>query len=130
MDVFKTHGAFSWNELLTADPERAATFYGELFGWSFDRQEYDGVGTYRVAKTPDGTAVGGIMAFPPDTPKQVPPHWAGYVTVDSVDDTIAKALELGGSVLVPAMDVPGVGRMAVLRDPTGAAINVIRYEAM
>ncbi|MCD0416480.1 VOC family protein [Rubrivivax sp. JA1024] len=129
MDVFKTHGAFSWNELLTADPERAAAFYTGLFGWAVETHEMS-VGPYRVVKTADGTAVGGIMAFPPDTPKEVPPHWAGYVTVDSVDDTIAKALDLGGSVLVPAMDVPGVGRMAVLRDPTGAAINVIRYEAM
>ncbi|MBZ8138964.1 glyoxalase [Rubrivivax gelatinosus] len=129
MDVFKTHGAFSWNELLTADPERAAAFYTELFGWNFEKQEYS-VGTYHVAKTADGTAVGGMMAFPPGTPAEVPPHWAGYVTVDSVDDAAERATALGGSVLVPPMDVPGVGRMAVLRDPTGAAINVIHYEPM
>ncbi|MBK1613707.1 glyoxalase [Rubrivivax gelatinosus] len=129
MDVFKTHGAFSWNELLTGDPERAAGFYAGLFGWSVEAQEIAG-GTYRVVKTADGTAVGGIMGIPPDSPPGMPPHWGSYVTVDSVDDAIAKAEALGGTVIVPPMDIPGVGRMAVLRDPTGAAVNVMSYEPM
>lgn len=129
MDVFKTHGAFSWNELVTPDPERAAGFYAGLFGWTVEENPMPGM-LYRVVKTPDGSAVGGIMGTPPDAPAGMPPHWGSYVTVDSVDETVAKAGELGGSVLMPPMEIPGVGRMAVLRDPTGAVVSVIAYSDM
>jgi len=49
--------------------------------------------------------------------------------VADVDTTIREAEKLGGAVLVPPMDVDGVGRMAVLRDPQGASFSVIRYAA-
>ena len=123
MDVFKTHGAFSWNELTTGDPERGVAFYVDLFGWNVEEHQMPGL-VYRVVKTSDGTPVGGVMPTPADAPG-TPPHWGSYVTVDSVDDTVAKVAGLGGSVLAPAMDIPGVGRMAVLRDPTDAAFAVI-----
>ncbi|HSQ09984.1 MAG TPA: VOC family protein, partial [Burkholderiaceae bacterium] len=48
-------------------------------------------------------------------------------TVADVDETIRQAEKLGGAVVVPPMDVDGVGRMAVLRDPQGASFSVIRY---
>src|SRR5918994_4687885 len=53
-----------------------------------------------------------------------PPHWNSYVTVEDVDVAVAMAAELGGSVLMPAGDVEGIGRMAVIADPTGAAGGV------
>ena len=45
MDAFKTHGAFSWSELMTSDPAGATAFYGKLFGWTFDTMEM-GQGPY------------------------------------------------------------------------------------
>lgn len=69
-------------------------------------------------------SVGGIMRVPADAPP-MPPHGGCYVTVDEVEDTVAAAQSLGGRVLVPVMEVPGVGRMAVLRDPQGAVLSVI-----
>ena len=125
MDPYKTHGAFSWAELMTADPARAAEFYGSLFGWTVENMDMGPQGTYRVVKAA-GSSVGGIMALPKDSPG-MPPHWGSYVTVDKVDDTVARCGELGGKVLMPPMDIPGVGRMAVLQDPQGAVINVITY---
>ncbi len=124
MDTYKTHGAFSWSELSTSDPDTAAKFYGELFGWKFDRMPM-GDGTYLVVKVGD-TAVGGVMSMPPGAPP-MPPAWGCYVTVDKVDETVAQAVKLGGKVCVPAMDVPGVGRMAVIADAQGATINVMTY---
>ena len=64
MDVFKTPGAISWSELMTADPAAAAAFYGELFGWTFDQMDM-GSGPYRVIKVGADDAIGGIMAAPP-----------------------------------------------------------------
>jgi predicted enzyme related to lactoylglutathione lyase len=124
MDVYKTHGAFSWNELITSDPAAAAAFYGAVFGWNVHDAD-EAMGGYRVVAVGDN-GVGGIMAPPPGAPP-MPPHWGSYVTVDNIDTTLARCAELGGKTLVPAMDVPTVGRMAVIQDPQGAALNVIQY---
>jgi hypothetical protein len=47
------------------------------------------------------------------------------MAVDDVDASCAKVQELGGRVLKPAFEVPGVGRIAIVRDPTGAALGII-----
>ena len=124
MDAYKTHGSFSWSELITADPEQARAFSSRLFGWTTEAMDMP-EGAYHVIKV-GGTSMGGIMATPPGA-AGMPPMWGCYVTVDNVDDTVRQCVQLGGSVLVPVMDVPGVGRMAVIRDPAGAALNVITY---
>jgi hypothetical protein len=124
MDVYKTHGAFSWSELTTSDPAAAADFYAKLFGWGVQTMDTGG-GAYRVVKAGD-TSVGGIMGTPPGAPP-TPPNWGCYVTVSNVEAVLARCTELGGKTLVPAMDVPGVGRMAVLQDPQGAVLSVMAY---
>ena len=124
MDVYKTHGAFSWSELVTSDPEAAAGFYSQLFGWSVKSMGEE-MGGYRVVGVGDN-GVGGIMGMPPDA-GPMPPHWGCYVTVDNVDATLAKCAALGGKTLMPPMDVPTVGRMAVLQDPQGAVLSVMQY---
>ncbi len=127
MDVFKTPGAVSWTELTTTDPVAAAAFYGSLFGWELQDMG-DAMGGYRVIKIGDD-AIGGIMNNPPGAPP-MPPHWASYVTVADIAATLAKCAALGGKVLMPGMDIPNVGRMAVIQDPQGAVLNVIQYQAM
>ena len=124
MDVFKTPGAFSWSELTTADPAAAAAFYGELFGWNVKAPDA-AMGGYRVVVIGE-EAVGGIMAPPPGAPP-MPPHWGAYVTVSDLDATLTRCAALGGKTLVPAMEVPTVGRMAVIQDPQGATLSVIQY---
>jgi len=124
MDVYKTHGAFSWNELMTTDPAAATAFYGGLFGWTAKNHDM-GTGDYHVVSLGD-TQVGGIMAMPP-TAQGMPPAWGCYITVDNVEATAERCVALGGKVLMPGMDVPGVGRMAVLQDPQGAVFSVMAY---
>jgi hypothetical protein len=126
MDPYKTHGAFSWNELMTTDPEAAGRFYSGLFGWSMKNMDM-GTGAYHVASVGE-TQIAGIMGMQPGGPP-MPPAWGAYVTVNSVEDTIAKCAELGGKTIMPPMDVPGVGRMAVLQDPQGAVFSVMAYSA-
>lgn len=124
---FGTHGAFSWCELRTGDPDKAISFYKDVMGWNTDSMDMPDGGKYTVLKIGD-EGIGGIMAMPPEA-GATPPHWMGYITVDSVDDRIAKCEAAGGSVAMPAMDVPGVGRMATIVDPTGGAISIITYAA-
>ncbi len=125
-EVYKTAGAFSWTELMTNDPKAAQEFYGKLFGWKYDVMDM-GQGDYCVAKVGD-TAVGGIMGMPPDA-KGMPTAWSAYVTVANADAAAEKCKSLGGKVLVGPMDVPTVGRFAVLQDPQGAVINVMAYSS-
>lgn len=127
MDVFKTHGAFSWSELMTSAPDKAAEFYGSLFGWKLESMPMPGGASgelYRVAKVAE-TAVGGMFKTPDGQP--MPPQWMTYVTVQDVDATAAKAVELGGRILMPVTDIPTVGRMATVQDPQGAVLNIITY---
>lgn len=123
-DVYKTVGAFSWNELSTNDPQAAAAFYGALFGWTVETMDM-GTGPYHVIKTGE-TAVGGIMRMPPGA-GAMPPAWGCYVTVASADATAEKCRALGGKVLAGPMDIPKVGRFVVLQDPQGAVINAMAY---
>lgn len=125
-DVYKTPGAFSWNELMTSDPEAATRFYGQLFGWSFDAMNMGGdTGTYHVAKVGE-TSIAGMMKMPAGGPP-MPPAWGSYVTVANLDETVGKVVALGGSVVMPPMDVPKVGRMAVIADPQGAVLSLMQY---
>ena len=124
MDVFKTHGAFSWSELTTIDPAAAAAFYGKLFGWTIKAMGAE-IGDYHVANVGEA-GVAGIMATPAQA-QGMPPHWGCYVTVNNVDETLAAAKALGATVCMEPMDVPTVGRMAMFVDPQGAALSIIQY---
>lgn len=127
MDPMKTHGAFSWYELMTTDPKAAVAFYGQLFGWTSKDMDM-GTGPYHVQNLGE-TSVAGIMGMPPDGPAGMPPMWGCYVTVSSVEQTCALCEKLGGKICMPAMDIPGVGRMAVIQDPQGATLNIMAYAA-
>ncbi len=124
MNVYETPGAFSWSELTTTDPAAAAEFYGQLFGWNVKAPD-PAMGGYRVVSVGD-VGIAGILAIPPEAPT-MPPHWGCYVTVADTDKTVARIEALGGKVIVPPMDIPGVGRMAVFVDPQGAPLSVIAY---
>lgn len=124
MDAYKTHGAFSWSELQTDDPKKAVAFYSELFGWTVEAMDM-GSGPYHVLKVGE-ESIGGISAKPPGNEK-MPSMWGSYVTVDDIDKTVKQCVKLGGKVLMGPMDIPTVGRMAVLQDPQGAMINAITY---
>lgn len=116
-------GRFIWYELTTTDPAAAKRFYKEVIGWS--TQDWPGAIPYSVWLA-DGTGMGGVMAMPEQMRSEgVPPHWMGYVRVSDVDATMAQVEKLGGSVRVPAMDIPDVGRFAVLADPQGATIALL-----
>lgn len=114
-------GVFVWDELGTTDVEGAQRFYEQVFGWTTTDMgsEYGG---YRIFNRGE-TGVAGLMALPDAS---IPPRWQPYVAVDDPDATTAKAKSLGGSVLAEPMDVPKVGRIAVLCDPQGATFGIIK----
>ena len=126
-DKLKKHGAISWSELMTTDVSAAKSFYGELFGWSYEDAPMENM-TYTVVKV-NNDEVAGIMPIPEDAPADMPPVWGLYITVDNVDEAAEKATTLGGKIHMPPMDIPEVGRFCVLQDPQGAFISIITYTA-
>ncbi len=123
-EKLKKHGSISWSELMTSDAAAAKTFYGKLFGWTFDDMPM-GETTYSVFKANDDE-VGGIMSFPSDAPP-MPPAWSLYITVDNVDRVAEQATGMGAKIAMPPKDIPDVGRFCVLQDPQGAFISIISY---
>lgn len=130
--VFNEPGAMSWNELNTRDSAAARDFYGKALGWTFEDMSSEAM-AYWVIVIPDkvqGDPVsndaynGGIMTMSENFPPELPAHWGVYFTVADTDASIAKLTELGGSLVVPAMDTPA-GRLAVVQDPSGAAFTII-----
>ena len=107
-------GALCWNELSTPDPDAAARFYGDLFGWS--TQELEGAGQRYLAIRVGERGNGGIR--PLEEP-QMPPNWLVYFAADELEPSLARADELGGSAIAGPIDLP-YGRFAVLADPQGA----------
>ena len=116
-----SHGKFHWNELMTRDVEKAKKFYGETLGWTFEAMPMPDGGTYWVAKMGD-TPVGGMC---PQGPEHggAPDSWGAYIAVDDVDARLEEGKAGGGKVLLEPFDVPGVGRIAIIQDPNGAAIG-------
>jgi predicted enzyme related to lactoylglutathione lyase len=121
------HGAFIWYELLTSDPDAAARFYEAIVGWSVRNFEGDGTPDYRIFHASDGDGIAGLMALPAEAAARgARPGWLGYVGVDDVDRTVADARDAGATVHMPPADLPGVGRMAMIADPQGAPLYVMR----
>lgn len=116
-------GTPSWVELATIDLTAAKRFYGALFGWGY-RDEPAGESVYTMGLL-NGHPVAGLMELGPDQRSAgVPPHWATYITVRSVEDAAAAAIEAGGTVLASPFDVMEAGRMTVVQDPTGAIVSL------
>lgn len=113
------HGTPNWIDLMAKDAEAAAQWYGKMFGWEAEQQASPGGAPYWMFRK-DGHNVAGLGQMSPEMMAGgVPPVWNSYFAVDDVDAAIAKATELGGSVMFPAMDIPNAGRMAFLADPEG-----------
>jgi uncharacterized protein len=113
-------GKFIWNELVAPNEAAAKKFYTGLFGWK--AQPFGKDMSYTLFKQgKDG--VGGMMKSPK---ARMPAHWLPYVTVADVDQTVKKAKKLRAKICAEPFDVPTVGRIAVLVDPQGAAIGIIK----
>lgn len=112
-------GTFSWTDLTTPDQDGAKAFYTALFGWAADDRPVGDDGAVYSMMIVDGKAVAAISPQPPQQ-AGAPPIWNSYVTVESADQAVERATELGGNVHAPAFDVMEAGRMGVVQDPQGA----------
>ena len=117
------NGEFNWVDLSARDFEGQSKFYEALFGWTrADVPFMEGM-TYRMFKSGEHTVAGAAQLSPDQIAQGRPSMWNIYLAADDIDATVAKAAELGATVIMPPGDVPGdVGRIAAIQDPTGAYI--------
>jgi uncharacterized protein len=111
-------GEFVWNELATTNVQQAKDFYGKVFGWEFMDKNMNEM-TYTIVKK-DGKEFGGIWSIPTAQQKQIPPHWLPYILVENIEQSLAKALQNGATVIKPVQKAGDMGLFAVIKDPSGA----------
>jgi predicted enzyme related to lactoylglutathione lyase len=119
-------GDFIWYELMTSDPDGAKAFYEAVVGWTIGNAEpaFNG---YRMIGRPDGKSAGGLLPLTAEMQQHgARPTWLGYVNVADVDDTVAAIERAGGKALMPAFDIPSIGRIAMVADPQGAVLYVMK----
>ncbi|MEM7384983.1 MAG: VOC family protein [Verrucomicrobiota bacterium] len=120
MEEDRTPGIFSWQELVTGDPDGSKQFYTELLGWEMESMDMGGGKIYHMFSAGPRPVAG--MFKPPAEAGEVPTSWVSYVTVENLEATVSRAEKLGAKVCVPITEVPGKGRFANMVDPQGAAI--------
>jgi len=120
------NGAFIWYELITPDPDGAKSFYDAVVGWTIEPRP-SGDLDYRMIGRADGGNAGGVMRLTDEMASHgARPTWLGYLYADDVDSTVAAIEADGGKALMPAFDVPDIGRIALVADPQGAPFYVMK----
>ncbi len=116
-----------WFDLMTTDMEGAKAFYTETIGWKTQQwSDADSNKPYTMWVNGE-RPIGGMMPLPDEAKAMgAPPHWIAYTVVDDVDAAAKKAESLGGRVYAPPMDIPTVGRFAILGDPQGATFAIFK----
>ncbi len=110
-------GSFVWHDLHSSDASESGAFLRNMFGWCSKT-----LGR-RTLFTQGALHVAGIVAVSSD-PNVHPGTWRPHLRVANVDDCVARARVLGGTVIKAAEGIPGLDRHAEICDPTGASLVV------
>jgi|SRR5215210_1024823 len=112
-------------ELPSDDPEKAARFYEEMFGWPMEHAAQFDYWTFAT----EPNRGGGFNKIDPNSPIGFPIKGGEtiiYVEVDDIDAGLTKAESLGGQIMTPNSDIPGVGSFGIFRDPSGNLIGLFK----
>ena len=117
-------GMIVWADLVTPDVQKAKTFYGHLFGWEFQGEE--GKDAPFTLITQGGVPIGGIVYSGKMDPTRTEARWLSYISVGDVDAGAEAARLAGGKVFVEPFDLPQRGRLAVILDPQGVPVGLLK----
>jgi hypothetical protein len=104
-------------EIVGKDGAALQRFYSALFDWRLNTDNPGGYGMTDPSQT-------GVVVGVGDSPDGGAGHVTGYVRVASVDATLAKAAELGGTVVMPKFSPDGTAQLGLLADPQGHVIGL------
>ena len=111
-------------ELNTQDLDKSKDFYGKLFDWKLSDMPMGGDTYTTIAVGKDSGGVGGGMMKHPMP--GAPTFWLSYVLVDDINASTAKAKELGATLIREVTEVPGIGWLSIIQDPTGAVLGLFK----
>jgi predicted enzyme related to lactoylglutathione lyase len=124
-DFLPEPGDWIWAQLLSRDGVKAGDFYKSVADYEvLENSETERAGDFVL--TSKGYARAAVLTIP-DTHDKVKPNWLPFVRVTSVNASVAKTKELGGTVLIAPQEKLLAGRLAVVADPTGAAIGILEW---
>ena len=117
-----------WRDLLTNTPAGSRKFYGELFGWEFERPGIDvGIGgddAYMLIRH-NGQLIGGMIDTNALGKTRNISQWVTMISVGDIDVAAASVAQGGGEILTPPKDLQHRGSLAVAEDPNGALFALI-----
>jgi predicted enzyme related to lactoylglutathione lyase len=115
-------GKFVWRELLTEDREAVESFYGELFGWTFQTTDLP---EYKLILH-QNRPIAGMISAGEDTEDINESQWVSLLSVPNVDDAVGQVRGARGQVHVEPVDIVKRGRLAVVSDSQGALLGFVR----
>jgi len=121
-----TPGRFVWYDLVTNDIPAARAFYGELFDWEFEEIP-DHPNKFVLIRS-GGIPIGGLVQLDRQNPDSTESQWIGSLSVTNVDSMVQRFVDRGGAVLGGPVDIERRGRVAVVSDPQGAILALVRTE--
>ena len=116
-----TPGHIGWHQLLAAEPEKALTFYRELFGWENAGAETDAAGTYQLFSA-GGQILGGMCTKPPTMPVA---FWLYFFNVGDIDAAMKRVKAVSGEIIYGPVQVPGGSWIIECKDPQGAEFALV-----
>jgi len=122
------NGKVVWRDLLTNTPEESRRFYGELFGWQFEKQGLDigiGGGGYTLIRH-NGRLIGGIVDTNALGKDENISQWITTMSVTDIDAAAGRVADAGGIVMAEPIAIGSRGQMAVVEDATGAVFAMIQ----
>jgi hypothetical protein len=123
---YNPSSSFIWYELMTPDLDAAKAFYDAVVGWNIEAQSQFPNG-YRMIGRSDGGFAGGVLPLNDEMQQHgARPTWLGYLYVDDVDATAAAVERAGGKTFMAPFDIPNIGRVAMVADPSGAPFYIMK----
>jgi hypothetical protein len=107
-------------ELNTPDAAKAKEFYTKMFGWEFADHDMGPMGIYSTFRPADGPG-GGLVSMPGGFN-----GWSAYIGVDNIKAATEQARSLGAEISIDSHEIPNIGWMTVMKDPTGCSISLFQ----
>lgn len=121
-------GSIGWFDLTVPNADEVRDFYAEVVGWSPSDVDMGGYADYNMHRDGAPEPVAGVCHARGGN-AGLPAQWLMYVIVEDLDRSMARCLELGGDVIAGPKQVGASARYCVVRDPAGAVVALISYDA-
>ncbi len=112
-------GTITWVDLTVEDAASIRDFYAAVIGWGFTPVRMGAYEDFAMTARNSGMVVSGIC-FARGINVDLPPQWLIYITVDDLEKSTARCIELGGKILTGPKSMGAQGRYCVIQDPAGA----------